>query len=194
MQCGCKPDWNPVLASHIRYKSTSSTWQTTSCFLVPVVLCLRWLLYKKAHISLSRVKGDFSSKYMFTFTEFMGHKNEDAVDSEAFVGSKGGNVGAFILLLYFLSDLYLLLGQIKKEYGNNVVPTFPPKKIFTLTPAEVEQRREQLEKYMQAGEISLLNLSFLLISTMQDDSSSQMFSGLMFILQVLHGILYGVHA
>uniref|UniRef100_A0A665UY67 Sorting nexin-17 n=1 Tax=Echeneis naucrates TaxID=173247 RepID=A0A665UY67_ECHNA len=40
--------------------------------------------------------------------------------------------------------------QIKKEYGSNVVPAFPPKKIFTLTPAEVEQRREQLEKYMQA--------------------------------------------
>lgn len=32
-----------------------------------------------------------------------------------------------------------------------MVPAFPPKKIFTLTPAEVEQRREQLEKYMQAG-------------------------------------------
>ncbi|CAB1339764.1 unnamed protein product [Coregonus sp. 'balchen'] len=39
---------------------------------------------------------------------------------------------------------------IKKEYGNNLVPAFPPKKIFTLTPADVEQRREQLEKYMQA--------------------------------------------
>uniref|UniRef100_A0A8C5EBU2 Sorting nexin-17 n=1 Tax=Gouania willdenowi TaxID=441366 RepID=A0A8C5EBU2_GOUWI len=49
--------------------------------------------------------------------------------------------------------IYQLLGlheQIKKEYGSNVVPAFPPKKIFTLTPAEVEQRREQLEKYMQA--------------------------------------------
>nr|XP_048702118.1 sorting nexin-17 isoform X1 [Caretta caretta] len=40
--------------------------------------------------------------------------------------------------------------QLRKEYGANVVPAFPPKKIFTLTPAEVEQRREQLEKYMQA--------------------------------------------
>uniref|UniRef100_H0ZX23 Sorting nexin-17 n=1 Tax=Taeniopygia guttata TaxID=59729 RepID=H0ZX23_TAEGU len=39
---------------------------------------------------------------------------------------------------------------LRKEYGANVVPAFPPKKIFTLTPAEVEQRREQLEKYMQA--------------------------------------------
>ncbi|MEQ2300629.1 Sorting nexin-17 [Ameca splendens] len=48
------------------------------------------------------------------------------------------------------SQLLGLHEQIKKEYGSNVVPIFPPKKIFTLTPAEVEQRREQLEKYMQA--------------------------------------------
>lgn len=33
-----------------------------------------------------------------------------------------------------------------------MLPAFPPKKLFSLTPAEVEQRREQLEKYMQAGE------------------------------------------
>uniref|UniRef100_A0A6Q2XJ40 Sorting nexin-17 n=1 Tax=Esox lucius TaxID=8010 RepID=A0A6Q2XJ40_ESOLU len=53
------------------------------------------------------------------------------------------------------SQLLGLHEQIKKEYGNNVVPAFPPKRIFTLTPAEVEQRREQLEKYMQAGEKGL---------------------------------------
>uniref|UniRef100_A0A669PLT3 Sorting nexin-17 n=1 Tax=Phasianus colchicus TaxID=9054 RepID=A0A669PLT3_PHACC len=49
------------------------------------------------------------------------------------------------------SQLLGLHEQLRKEYGTNVVPAFPPKKIFTLTPAEVEQRREQLEKYMQAG-------------------------------------------
>lgn len=49
----------------------------------------------------------------------------------------------------------LFLSQLRKEYGANVVPAFPPKKIFTLTPAEVEQRREQLEKYMQAGKLGL---------------------------------------
>lgn len=48
------------------------------------------------------------------------------------------------------SQLLGIHEQLKKEYGNNVVPAFPPKKLFTLTPAEVEQRREQLEKYMQA--------------------------------------------
>lgn len=49
------------------------------------------------------------------------------------------------------SQCSVLSFQLRKEYGANVVPAFPPKKIFTLTPAEVEQRREQLEKYMQAG-------------------------------------------
>lgn len=39
-----------------------------------------------------------------------------------------------------------------------MVPAFPPKKIFTLTPPEVDQRREQLEKYMQAGEKHLFLL------------------------------------
>ncbi|XP_071007317.1 sorting nexin-17 [Oncorhynchus clarkii lewisi] len=48
------------------------------------------------------------------------------------------------------SQLLGLHEQIKKEHGNNLVPAFPPKKIFTLTPNDVEQRREQLEKYMQA--------------------------------------------
>ncbi|XP_028581218.2 sorting nexin-17 isoform X1 [Podarcis muralis] len=48
------------------------------------------------------------------------------------------------------SQLLGLHEQLRKEYGANVVPAFPPKKIFTLTPLEVEQRREQLEKYMQA--------------------------------------------
>nr|XP_006006452.1 PREDICTED: sorting nexin-17 [Latimeria chalumnae] len=48
------------------------------------------------------------------------------------------------------SQLLGLHEQLRKEYGNNVVPAFPPKKIFTLTASEVEQRREQLEKYMQA--------------------------------------------
>ena len=50
------------------------------------------------------------------------------------------------------SQLLGLHEQLRKEYGANVLPAFPPKKLFSLTPAEVEQRREQLEKYMQAGE------------------------------------------
>ncbi|XP_067882146.1 sorting nexin-17 isoform X2 [Heterodontus francisci] len=48
------------------------------------------------------------------------------------------------------SQLYGLHEQLRKEYGTNILPHFPPKKIFTLTAAEVEQRREQLEKYIQS--------------------------------------------
>uniref|UniRef100_A0A8C0H8W8 Sorting nexin-17 n=1 Tax=Chelonoidis abingdonii TaxID=106734 RepID=A0A8C0H8W8_CHEAB len=76
--------------------------------------------------------------------------------------SPGSDLGAFSPLAYNIhvngvlhcqvrySQLLGLHEQLRKEYGANVVPAFPPKKIFTLTPAEVEQRREQLEKYMQA--------------------------------------------
>ncbi|XP_042302953.1 LOW QUALITY PROTEIN: sorting nexin-17 [Sceloporus undulatus] len=48
------------------------------------------------------------------------------------------------------SQLLGLHEQLRKEFGASAVPPFPPKKIFALTAAEVEQRREQLEKYMQA--------------------------------------------
>lgn len=69
--------------------------------------------------------------------------------------------------------------QIKKEYGSNVVPAFPPKKIFTLTPAEVEQRREQLEKYMQAGMFFMWNRPFsvntvCVLTSVMSESHSQL--------------------
>ncbi|XP_043397870.1 sorting nexin-17 isoform X3 [Chelonia mydas] len=76
--------------------------------------------------------------------------------------SRGGEGGAAAYVAYNVHvngvlhcrvryrQLLGLHEQLRKEYGANVVPAFPPKKIFTLTPAEVEQRREQLEKYMQA--------------------------------------------
>lgn len=63
----------------------------------------------------------------------------------------------FAIRSYVSPSQLVLSQQLKKEYGSNVVPAFPPKKIFTLTPAEVEQRREQLEKYMQAGKLFILN-------------------------------------
>ena len=50
-----------------------------------------------------------------------------------------------------------------------MLPAFPPKKLFSLTPAEVEQRREQLEKYMQAGEW----LKGIEADSVEDDGESQ---------------------
>uniref|UniRef100_A0A8C5C187 Sorting nexin-17 n=1 Tax=Gadus morhua TaxID=8049 RepID=A0A8C5C187_GADMO len=67
------------------------------------------------------------------------------------------------------SQLLGLHEQIKKEYGTNVVPSFPPKKIFTLTPGEVEQRREHLEKYMQAGEM----LTFPVLNVLHHQETQQ---------------------
>lgn len=66
-------------------------------------------------------------------------------------------IGCINFLKFCSFSVCVLPQQMKKEYGSNVVPAFPPKKIFTLTPAEVEQRREQLEKYMQAGKLFMLN-------------------------------------
>lgn len=62
------------------------------------------------------------------------------------------NVDCFLSLAMFMQSCISFSKQLRKEYGANVLPAFPPKKLFSLTPAEVEQRREQLEKYMQAGE------------------------------------------
>lgn len=62
------------------------------------------------------------------------------------------SVDCLFSLAVLCEELYLSPKQLRKEYGANVLPAFPPKKLFSLTPAEVEQRREQLEKYMQAGE------------------------------------------
>ena len=36
----------------------------------------------------------------------------------------------------------------RREFGNSL-PPFPPKKLFTLTDQEVEERRQQIEKYLQ---------------------------------------------
>lgn len=105
------------------------------------------------------------------FMEVIDHIHYNVMDLERFVGQRCLErwplwciyACIFCGMLshnHSLFLLYLILGQIKKEYGNNVVPAFPPKKIFTLTPAEVEQRREQLEKYMQAGESDVMTIFY----------------------------------
>ncbi|EDO37172.1 predicted protein [Nematostella vectensis] len=47
------------------------------------------------------------------------------------------------------SDLYQFNEQLKKEYGNRITARFPPRKILSLTAVQVEERRDQLEKYLQ---------------------------------------------
>lgn len=46
-------------------------------------------------------------------------------------------------------QLHNLNEQLKKEFGNEAVPTFPPKRLLPLTSSQLEERRVLLEKYIQ---------------------------------------------
>ncbi|XP_030748577.1 sorting nexin-17 isoform X2 [Sitophilus oryzae] len=60
-------------------------------------------------------------------------------------------------------QLHNLNEQLKKEFGNDIVPCFPPKKILPLTSGQLEERRALLEKYIQTvGQDSKLVSSELL--------------------------------
>ncbi|KAK2167118.1 hypothetical protein LSH36_32g21001 [Paralvinella palmiformis] len=39
--------------------------------------------------------------------------------------------------------------QLKKEFGIQVLPTFPPKKLLSLSPVQLDERRAALERYIQ---------------------------------------------
>ncbi|CAH1153480.1 unnamed protein product [Phaedon cochleariae] len=61
-------------------------------------------------------------------------------------------------------QLHNLNEQLKKGFGNEAVPAFPPKKLLPLTGAQLEERRVQLEKYIQTiGQDSRLVTSELII-------------------------------
>ncbi|XP_076039962.1 sorting nexin-17-like [Oratosquilla oratoria] len=46
-------------------------------------------------------------------------------------------------------QLHSLHEQLKRELGASTLPTFPPKKILSLSPAQTEERRSSLERYIQ---------------------------------------------
>lgn len=48
-------------------------------------------------------------------------------------------------------QLHNLNEQLKKQYGANNVPAFPPKKFLPLSSNQLEERRAMLEKYIQTG-------------------------------------------
>lgn len=48
------------------------------------------------------------------------------------------------------SDLYQFNEQLRKQFGPRMSAKFPPRKLLSLTPVQVEERRDQLEKYLQA--------------------------------------------
>lgn len=47
-------------------------------------------------------------------------------------------------------QLHNLHEQLKKEYGANNLPVFPPKKLLPLSSSQLEDRRAMLEKYIQS--------------------------------------------
>ncbi|KDR21557.1 sorting nexin-17 [Zootermopsis nevadensis] len=47
-------------------------------------------------------------------------------------------------------QLHNLHEQLKKEYGANNLPVFPPKKLLPLSSSQLEERRAMLEKYIQS--------------------------------------------
>ena len=58
---------------------------------------------------------------------------------------------------------YIYKIQLKKKYGLDVVGQFPPKKFFSLSATQTDQRREQLEKYLQASKSNeIINDSYRL--------------------------------
>lgn len=46
-------------------------------------------------------------------------------------------------------QLHNLHEQLKKVFGTDSVPSFPPKKLLPLTNSQLEERRALLEKYIQ---------------------------------------------
>lgn len=48
-------------------------------------------------------------------------------------------------------QLYNLFDQLRREFGPHCLPPFPPKKLLPLTPSQTEERRAQLEKFIQLG-------------------------------------------
>lgn len=61
-------------------------------------------------------------------------------------------------------QLHNLHEQLKKEFGSDNLPHFPPKKLLPLTGGQLEERRALLEKYIQTvGQDSRISSSELLI-------------------------------
>ncbi|XP_022105765.1 sorting nexin-17-like isoform X1 [Acanthaster planci] len=80
--------------------------------------------------------------------------------------------GVFHCSLRF-SQLHDFQEQVKKEFGTSFLGThkFPPKKLLPLTPSQVEERRQKLEKYIQ------------LVSQDQKIANSDLFNGFLLSAQ-----------
>uniref|UniRef100_A0A8D8VTD7 Sorting nexin-17 n=1 Tax=Cacopsylla melanoneura TaxID=428564 RepID=A0A8D8VTD7_9HEMI len=58
--------------------------------------------------------------------------------------------------------------QLRKLYGSENVPLFPPKKLFPLSMVQIDERRAHLEKYMQSvAQSNLLRNCEVVVSFLQ---------------------------
>ncbi|KAK7863145.1 hypothetical protein R5R35_012761 [Gryllus longicercus] len=78
-------------------------------------------------------------------------------DTEEFSDDNGANYmgynihvnGVFHCTVRY-KQLHNLHEQLKKEFGANNLPVFPPKKLLPLSSSQLEERRAHLEKYIQS--------------------------------------------
>ncbi|ESO09292.1 hypothetical protein HELRODRAFT_97472 [Helobdella robusta] len=47
------------------------------------------------------------------------------------------------------SQLHNFNANLKKEFDSNILPPFPPKRLFSLSTSQIEERRLELERYIQ---------------------------------------------
>ena len=45
----------------------------------------------------------------------------------------------------------MVIKQLRKEFSGSLLPSFPPKKLFPLTPSQLDERRIELERFIQQG-------------------------------------------
>lgn len=84
-------------------------------------------------------------------------------NGSTFIGYNIHINGVFHCTVRF-KQLHNLNEQLKKEFGPDNVPPFPPKKLLPLTSGQLEERRALLEKYIQTvGQDSKLVSSELVI-------------------------------
>lgn len=48
-----------------------------------------------------------------------------------------------------IAAILCLFFKLRKEFGPRITAKFPPRKLLSLTPVQVEERRAHLEKYLQ---------------------------------------------
>ncbi|XP_053209321.1 sorting nexin-17-like [Panonychus citri] len=73
---------------------------------------------------------------------------KDSKQGQTFIAYSIHANGSFHCLLRY-KQLFNFHDQLKKQFGSNSLPYFPPKRLLPLNQTQIEERRIQLEKYLQ---------------------------------------------